>query len=265
MAKAENHTKPETWIPLRKIHAAAPRALDEKFRRQPYRYLDRDGVRHDNDLSDDFLANAVFSPDHNRAFWNGGDVSTEEVLSKSIDAERLQAADEKYGADHDVAIISGVDALTPERLLAAAEKFADRDFVIILGWHEPISAAEAASYKPHKQPRPLSRLWRRDPYDPQCARSYEVEFPSWEANEIEFLKEPVPGASAPDPLPKRLNSKAVLANEINRRKAAGEKRPCDAELAHELAIWTKAPAQSERGIKSLHRRTIANYISKFRL
>jgi hypothetical protein len=90
-----------------------------------------------------------------------------------------------------------------------------------------------------------------------------VEVPSWEAYAIELLKEPVLGTSAQDPLPKRLNSKGVIANEINRRKAAGEKLPpTQSELAHDLAMWMEAQAQSGKGIKPLHQRTIANYLSK---
>jgi hypothetical protein len=249
MAKDRKHIKPETWIPLQEIYAAerarfhlpapasnrpqrlddmkidsavhdpAVRVVREKLKRQPYRYFDRDGVRHLNDLSDDFICRAVFHLDEGWAIWEGGFVRSKDVLWTSIDA--LMSCDGSERIDE--------------------------------------QAAEA----PSKQPAPMSRNWIVNPCDPQHATSYEEVVHRWEAYAIELLKVPAPITSAPALLPKRLGSKGVLIEEINRRKAAGEKLPRQSDLAHDLARWMMERAQkSGNDVKPLHWRTIANYLSK---
>jgi hypothetical protein len=198
MAK-DKQTKPENWVLLQEIYAAelarfhSPvpvlRVVRDKLKGQSYRYFDSDGVRHENDLSDDFIEQAEIHLDNSSAIWAGG------VIFKSIDAQQ--------------------------------------------------------------QPAPIRRKW----YGDHNTVSYEET--RWGAYAIELAPAVVTIPSAPAPLPKRASAKGVLIEEINRRKATGEKLPCRAELARELALWMKAsPAQSGNGIKPLHWRTIANLLSK---
>jgi hypothetical protein len=242
MAKDRKHTKPETWVSLREIHTAerarfhlpapvsnrpptledmlidpALRVVRNKLRQQPhrYRYLDRDGVRHENDLSDDFINQAVFSTEESSAFWSGGIVLTKKVLTKDVETE----LDDEY-------------------------------------------VGEQTAGTPGKQPAPIWRRWRRDPYDPHRAVSYEEVVHRWEAYAIELLEAPALVASTPAPLPEPPKAKAVLFEEIKRRKAAGEEFPRGrAAQARDLARWMTGRAQSG-DIKALAWRTIQNYLPK---
>ena len=218
--------QPENWVLLQVIYAdelarfrspvPALRVVRDKLKRQSHRYFDRDGVRHENDLSDDFIDQAEFHLDDSSATWSGG-----VVLSKDTLFYKLSPSNEFGG-----------------------EYIGDKQ------------AAEA----PSKQPSPICRTWHVDPFDPRCAVSYEERVHRWEAYAIELA--PAVVTSAPAPLPKRLSSKGVLTEEINRRKAAGEKLPRRSDLAHDLAKWMMARAQSGNDIKPLRWRTIANYLSK---
>jgi hypothetical protein len=66
--------------------------------------------------------------------------------------------------------------------------------------------------------------------------------------------------------PTKLPQKELLAKEVARRKAAGEKVPATcAELARDLERWMVARAKSDKSIKPLNWRTLVNYLPKWKL
>ena len=93
MAEDKKHTKPENWVRLQEIYAGelarlrspvpALRVVRDRLKRQPYRYFDRDGARHENDLSDDFMDQAEFDLDSSSASWRGGAVPTEGTFTET--------------------------------------------------------------------------------------------------------------------------------------------------------------------------------------
>jgi hypothetical protein len=193
-----------------------------------------------NDLSDDFIVNAEFHLDDSSATWSGGIVLSEGTLYKNIEASGV-----KHTAGWNKEILfEAPDTLEDFRRLEL------QDY--------------AHAMAPSKLPPPMLRRWKIDPNDPKRAVSYEEMVFSWEAYAIELLEDDlvvvtsapavVPGAPAPLPK-KRLSIESRVIEEVNRRKAAGEKRPRrNSDFARDLAVQLHAPS-----------RTIENCLSKLKL
>jgi hypothetical protein len=300
MAKDKKHTKPEKWVWLQEVYAAefarfypsrkynandelvepALHRVREKLRRQPYRYLDFDGVQHENDLSDDFISEARFDlHGSSSAVWEGGIVSSRYV-KMSVDAflsvGALSTGDvtmgvEELSAGDEPERIDGQLAKAPSKQPAPCRRV----------WHiipdvEPGSMIE----EPGEEPPPLGypgdaeiyEAWldRRYAATPKCAASWEVVVPRWEVYAIELLEVPevavsAPGVPPPPPKP-QLSPKVVIVGELKDRAArvaAGALEPyrSKAALARDLAEWFAGRAQQD-DVKPWGEGRIANFLSE---
>jgi hypothetical protein len=265
MAKDRKHTKPENWVSLQEIYTAErarfllparPKDLGDyvtdpvlqvvrnKLKRQPHRYLDRDGVRHENDLSYDFIDRSDFNLDGNSASLHGRVIRSKSVHT-SIAA--LMSCDGEWFDKTVFHTRTGGPSACDEA-----------------GHHIDEQAAEAS----RKQPALMGRNWIMCPAHPQCAMSYEDVFPRWDAYAIELLEVPEVVAIAPAPLPKParpISNEHLVIDEIRRRMATGEPLPHGGALDRKLAQWTTGLAQKGVIKRALGPATIRNYRSKARL
>jgi hypothetical protein len=269
MAKDRKHTKLENWVLLQEIYAAelarlrSPvptlRVVRNRLKRQPYRYFDCEGGRHENDLSDDFIANAEFHLDNSSATRSSAVVFSKDTLYRSVG--EIKHASWLNGSTS--FLLEDPDSLDLEFKLRSANRDAiamRTDHALWVG-DEPVArqAAEAPSKLPPKLPPPMLRRWKIDPNDLKSAVSYEEVVFSWEAYAIELLEAPAIVTSAPAPPPKRLSTKDMVVEEMKRRKDAGEPLILrGADLARDLV---PVLAAQSKGRKPPNWRYIANIIS----